>query len=102
MHRARRVGELGDEAREIDLHLISGWALEPHLEGMHLLLRSDRGHEALRGGVGAFIAALTNLARQAHGAQIGKGRDQFAQIVDNAQIVDKERDLFGRPACRGP
>lgn len=79
---ARRVGELGDEAREVDLCLISGRSLEPHLEGTHLLLRSDCGHEALRGGVGAVIAALTNLARQAHGAQIGKGRDPFAQIVD--------------------
>lgn len=46
MHRARRVGELGDEAREVDLRLISGWALEPHLEGTHLLLRSDRGQES--------------------------------------------------------
>lgn len=35
------------------------------------MLRSDRGDEALHGGIGDFITALANLARQANGAEFG-------------------------------
>jgi hypothetical protein len=39
------VGELRDEASEVDLRLLAGRGLEPHLERLGCVLRPDGGDE---------------------------------------------------------
>ena len=93
-HDTRLVGEGDDKAGEVDLGLLAGRRLEADLVGLGLA-RPDRGHEPLHRGVGARVAALTQLASQAHGAQIREGRDALAQIVEIGRELARASGLAG-------
>src|SRR6516165_10415785 len=71
----RLVGEGGDKASEVDLRLVAGRSLEANLERPRLIGRSDRGHEALYGSVGAAISPLPNLAGEPDCREVRKRRD---------------------------
>jgi hypothetical protein len=79
--RARCIREGDDEAGEIDLRLLTARGLEADLVRLSLG-RPDRGGEPLHRGVGPRVAALAQLAGQAHGAQVGEGGDPLAQIIE--------------------
>ncbi len=92
--RVRCVREGDHEAGEVDLGLLAGRRLEADLVGLGLG-RPDRGHEPLHRGVGARVAALTQLAGQAHRAEIGEGRDALAQIVEVGCELARSSGLAG-------
>ena len=79
--RVRRIREGDEEAGEVDLRLLAGRGLEADLVGLGLG-RPDRGGEPLHRGVGTGVAALAQLAGQAHGTQVGEGGDPLAQIIE--------------------
>ena len=53
---------------EVDLGLLAGRRLEPHLERLRAVVGPDRGHEPLHRRVGTAVAALADLTRQTHRA----------------------------------
>ena len=57
--------------------------------------RTGRGDEPLHGGVGPSIAALSLLAGQAHGAEIGEGRDALAQVHEVGGELARTSGLAG-------
>src|SRR5688500_8804695 len=61
---------------------MADWRLEAHLIGLGSLIGADGCHEALHGGVGGLIAALAQLAREAHGTEIREGHDALPEVVE--------------------
>lgn len=75
------VGDVDDEAGEIDLGLDPRRRLEAHLTWLGSVLRADRGEMALHRRVGPDIAEFTDLPGQPSGAEVGKGGHALAHEV---------------------
>ena len=98
-HDPRRVGlvgECGDKACEVDLSLLAGRRLEPHLEWLWAIVGTDRGHEPLHRRVGAGISTFADLARQPNGTEVRKRNDALTQISEIG------RELVRAPGLPGP
>ena len=67
------VGELNFELGEVDLGLLAGRSLEPHLERRDRI-GPDVAHRALHRGVAAGVAPLSQLAPQPHGGESRESR----------------------------
>ena len=101
----RLILEVHHEAGKVDLRLMARRRLEAQLVGLRALVGADGCHEPLHGGVGTIIAALAQLPCEADGAELWKGCDALAQIVevggeligpsDLTRSVDRQLE----PAC---
>lgn len=69
--------------------LMAGRRLEANFERLESVTRADRRHEPLHGRLGAGVAALAQLPRQACRRQFGEGRNPLAHVIEIG------RDLIG-------
>lgn len=77
----RFVRKRGDEAGEVDLGLIARGRLEPNLERLGLVRRSDRCHEAFDRRVGSGIATLADLPGEPDGGQVRYAGDWVTRLI---------------------